>query len=126
MVASLLALLLPLRSLTTARPAPLASKADPPVANTRVHLQLTSTAVPFHFEVRHLGDVIWQGEAATATTTADVSMPFPKEGVDLAVKATWTGGQTAAVKLALSANGAGPLERTIWGDGAAEDVLTFP
>lgn len=124
MVAALLALLVPLHRLTMARPDAVIA-ARPARADARVHLQITATAVPFRFEVAHLGAVIWRGESQATTAEGEVAMPFPPEGVDLALRASWTGGQTAAVRLAVSVDGEEPRERTVWGEGSAEDILTF-
>jgi hypothetical protein len=125
MVAALLALLIPLQRLTMARPQAVAAATKPPNASTTVHLRITATAAPFRFEVMHLGAVIWRGESPAATAEKEVAMPFPPEGVDLALKVSWAGEQTAAVRLGVSVDGNEPLERTIWGAGSAEDVLTF-
>lgn len=99
--------------------APMAAKERP------ARLAITATAAPFRFEVSHLGKVIWRGESATTQAESDVPLSFPAEGVDLALKADWAGGQTAAVRLAVSIDGNDPIERTIWGDGSVDEVLTF-
>jgi hypothetical protein len=126
MVAVLLGLLVPLHSFTRTKSAPVAM---PPAAATklsRVHLQIVSTAVPFTFAVSHLGKVVWQGDSPTSPVGKDVNIPFPKEGIDLAMDVKWPAGGTAAVKLSVTRDDEDPVAKTIWGDGAASDVLTFP
>ena len=122
---AMLALLIPLRRLTShpeAKPAP-AVPAE--AAESGVHLALTSTETPFTFAVSHLGKVIWQGESATESTGKDVVMNFPPEGIDLSVEVRWHGEKTAALKLEATPKDGTTITRTIWGSGHASDVLTF-
>jgi hypothetical protein len=125
MVAALLFLLVPLRSLTVSRPAPTAAPEAPATKASAVHLRLTSTAVPLSFSVSHLGKVIWRGDASTSPVESVVEMPFSTEGVDLVVDAKWSFGQTAAVKLEVARGDDEPSAQTVWGDGAVSEVLTF-
>ena len=125
MIAVLLALLVPLRSFTAMKAAPVVMPAAAATAESRVHLQIVSTAVPFTFSVSHLGKVVWQGGSPTSPVEKDVSLPVPKEGIDLAVDAKWPAGGTAAVKLSVTRGDEDPVAQTLWGDGAASDVLTF-
>ncbi|MDD5198267.1 MAG: hypothetical protein PHC88_00560 [Terrimicrobiaceae bacterium] len=125
MVAALLALLIPLRSLTAVRLASPAMKPSIASADATVHLEIVSTATPFAFAVSHLGKVIWQGDSPTSPVAIDVRLPFPKEGIDLALEAKWPSGQTAAVKLAVAHDDSETAGQTLWGDGGVNDVLTF-
>jgi hypothetical protein len=125
MVAVLLALLVPLRRFTTTRAATAVMPVAAPTANERVHLQIVSTATPFTFSVSHLGRIVWQGESPTSPVEKDVSLPFPKEGIDLALDAKWTSGATGAVKLSVTRGEEDPVAQTTWGDGAVSDVFTF-
>src|ERR1700756_1640908 len=117
-VIALLAVLWPLRRLTTHRTeatSAAAPTADAPEAN--VHLVLTSTSYPFTFEVSHLGKTIWKGEAAESSAASDVKMTFPPEGLDLLVDAKGQGDKEAAVKLDVAVNGADEITGTLWGTG---------
>ena len=125
MVAVLLALLVPLRSFTTTKSAPVVMPAAAATAESRVHLRIVSTAAPFTFSVSHLGKIIWQGESLTPAVEKDVALPFPKEGIDLALEAKWSAGGTAAVKLSVARGDEEPVAQTVWGDGTASDVFTF-
>jgi hypothetical protein len=124
-LAVLLLLLVPLWSFTGVRTAaPMAERAAQ--AETSAHLEIVSTKWPFTFSVSHLGKIIWSGSSSAASIEKDVSLPIPKEGVDLLLKMNWAGSETAAAKLILTHDDGEPVERTLWGAGTASDVLTFP
>lgn len=125
-LAALLLLLVPLRSFTAARPAaaPPATVAATPASTVR--LEIVATKFPFTFSVRHLGKILWQGESPAASIATGTRLPIPAEGVDLALRLDWPGEGMAAAKLILTRDGEDPVERTVWGDRTAEDVLTFP
>jgi hypothetical protein len=126
MVAALLVLLVPLRSLTKAPSAPGNAALPLPAAPvSKVRLQILSTAVPFTFEVSHLGKVIWRGESPVRSAQTEVALPFPKEGVDLRLDVTWPGQETAAVKFEIDGSHPEPVAQTVWGDGSVSEVLTF-
>ncbi len=123
-LAVLLLLLLPMWSLTSARaPAEAAPAAADPASSAR--LELASSRSPFAFSVSHLGKVIWQGQSAGPSVAKDLQLPLPKEGVDLLLRVEWTGRELSAARLALTAEGRAPVERTVWGERVAEDVVTF-
>jgi hypothetical protein len=125
-VIALVAILWPLRSLTTHRAErPSTSMQSRPAPDSDVHLVLTSTSFPFTFEVSHLGKTIWKGEAIESSVANDVKMVFPQEGIDLAVEAKWQGEKQAAVKLDVTVNEGDPISRTLWGTGKVSGVLTF-
>lgn len=126
MVVALLAMLWPLRSLTSHR-----AETRPPAAQTattseaNVHLVLTSTSFPFTFDVSHLGKTIWKGETTESNVTKDVRMAFPPEGIDLLVDARWEGDKQGAVKLDVTPDNGDMMTRTVWGTGGVNDVLIF-
>jgi hypothetical protein len=121
----LLLLLVPMR-LFTAPQAQVATPAPVKTQDSAAHLEIVSTKAPFVFAVTHLGKIIWEGESSGASVSADLRLPIPKEGVDLAVRLDWLGNETAAAKLILTHADDDPVERTVWGNRTAEDVLTFP
>ena len=125
-LAVLLLLLVPLRSFTTARAQKPVDIEAAPASKTPAHLEIVSTKSPFEFSVKHLGKILWQGSSAMESTSKDLTLPIPREGVDLALEIAWPGGGTAAAKLILTHDDNDPVERTVWGDGRASDVLTFP
>ena|SRR5438270_2192934 len=125
-VIALLAVLWPLRSLTTHRteePPDISQKA--PAAQSRVHLVLTSTTVPFTFEISHLSKTIWKGEATENTVAREVKMTFPPEGIDLLLDARWQGQKETAVKLEVTPEGSEAIAKTLWGTTQVNGVLTF-
>jgi hypothetical protein len=125
-VIALLAVVWPLRSLTTHRAeSPSVPLQGEPMPGSNVHLILTSTSFPFTFEVSHLGETIWQGEATESNVARDVKITFPPEGIDLLVEAKWQGDKQAAVKLDVTVNGGDTITRTLWGTGKVSGVLTF-
>lgn len=127
-LAVLLLLLVPLNHLTkpVTVAAPRAEASLPPATATTVHLELTSTR-PFKFELLHLGRVVWSGESTANQMRKDVSMEFPKEGVDLELKGSWPGEESmAAIKLSVAPGEVQPVEKTTWGTKEFDEVLTFP
>jgi hypothetical protein len=56
----------------------------------------------------------------------DLRLPIPREGIDLSLEIEWQGSDNAAAKLVVSHDDNDPVERTVWGNGKASDVLTFP
>jgi hypothetical protein len=125
-VIALLAVLWPLRRLTTHQaegpPAPAQSVAVP---ESNVNLVLTSTSFPFTFEISHLGKMIWKGEASESSVARDVKMTFPPEGIDLLVDAKWRDNKQGAVKLDVMVNNGDAMTKTLWGTGGVTGVLTF-
>lgn len=123
----LLLLLVPLRSFTTARTKPAAAApSTTPAAETLAHLEVVSTKAPFTFAISHLGKIVWQGTAATSPAATDVKLPIPSQGIDLLLSVTWSEPGEAAAKLIVTHGNNDPVERTVWGDGSASDVLTYP
>jgi len=129
-VLALLALLWPLRSLTTHRAAALEAQEKTPPQNetareVSVHLVLTSTTFPFAFEISHLGQVIWKGDSTESSVAQDVKMIFPPEGIDLLLDVKWQGEKQTAVKLEVTPNDGDAITKTLWGTTEVNDVLTF-
>jgi hypothetical protein len=95
---------------------------------SEVHLEVAFAERPVRFEVDYLGKAIWEEAPVNALTESkDVGMIYPKEGVDLEYKVTWAPGTPlTAARLAVAANDAEPVEKTLWGTGNVDDVLSFP
>ena len=104
--------------------------AAPPVrvesAGARVTLRLTFSPGPESFVVAHLGKVLWAEASHLTDESRDLALPFPKEGVDLVVKVTWPGEAEGALRLRLTDPDGHEHDKTIWGRGAMEEVVTFP
>ena len=99
-----------------------------PATKAPVHIALTFAHAPADFQVMYLGKVIWpgwEGKQPGETAQKDFSMEFPKEGIDLEIKAEWPPGTPAtAVRVAVT-HGYGTTEQTAWGKDSVDTVLTF-
>jgi hypothetical protein len=125
-VLALLALLFPLQRLTSHQSAPVI---PPPsqvsTARKKLHLELSSTTVPFKFRVTHSGELIWSGESSSPTVATDTELSFPPEGIDLVLDVSWPEDKETAVRLALTPEDAETIAKTVWGTTGASEVLTF-
>jgi hypothetical protein len=123
-VAALLLLLIPLHRLTQReqRPPPRPAVSTP---TKQVHLALRTTAVPCRFQITFLGKTLWAEDASTPELAKDFDIDFPKEGIDLVVDATWESKALAAIEIILSLPNGTAIHKTLWGQGTANDVLTF-
>jgi hypothetical protein len=97
-------------------------------AQSKVHLAVAFAQKPASFEIDYLGKPVWREDPASAVTAEkELSMNYPKEGVDLEYKVQWPPGtQMTAARLSVAVNDAEPVEKTLWGSGQVDDVLTFP
>jgi hypothetical protein len=123
----LLALLMPLRTLTSRRSqtvAPLEQTGQAAPAKKRFRLELTSTTVPFKFQITSGGETIWSGESNSTTATTEAELNFPPEGIDLVVDASWTENKETALRLVLIRDSA-RMAKTMWGTTSVTEVLTF-
>ena len=91
-----------------------------------VKLQLSFTAPPAGFKIRHLEREIWSASSAEQEMEQEVQLAWPEEGVDLQVQITWPAGTLAAARVRLTDPAGEEHERTVWGGGEVEEVLTFP
>ena len=123
-VAVLLLLLIPLHRLTQReqRPPPQLTISSP---SKQVHLALRTTAVPCRFQITFLGKILWADDALTPELAKDFDIDFPKEGIDLVVDAAWESKALAAMEITLSLPDGTAIHETLWGEGTANDVLTF-
>jgi hypothetical protein len=125
-VIALLALLLPLQRLTSHQSAiVLQPSAQVSTVKKKLHLELTSTTVPFKFQISHGGKPIWSGESTSTTVATDTELRFPPEGIDLVLDVSWTQDKETAVRLALTPEDSDTLAKTVWGTMSASEVLTF-
>jgi hypothetical protein len=127
-VIALLALLVPLRTLTSRRSktaTPLQQAAQGSTAKKRFRLELTSTTVPFKYQITSDGETIWSGESNSTVVATDAELKFPPEGIDLVVDASWTEKKQTAVRLALIPQDSAMMAKTIWGTTNVSEVLTF-
>lgn len=105
-----------------------APAASAPAENSQVRLEVAFAQKPVHFQISYLGKPIWESDNVTGLTAEKgIAMNYPKEGVDLEFNVTWPAGTPlCAARLSVAANEAEPVEKTLWGTGQIDDVLTFP
>lgn len=118
-------LFIPLRQLTNARAVvqPVVVRVMPESA---LQLAITATSGPFEFVVKHLGNVIWKGEANTTTVIQMLQLPFPAEGLELGLEGDFKNATVpAAVKLSVTPKNGATLEQVVWTSGPVDEVLTF-
>ena len=126
-VIALLTLLFPLQRLTSHQSAPLLQPpAQSSTVKKKIHLELTSTTIPFKFQITDEGKPIWSGESTSTTMATDTELKFPPEGIDLVLDLSWPPqGKETAVRLALTPEGSETMVKTVWGTMSASEVLTF-
>lgn len=122
---ALLLLILPLRSLTNARVRTIPMSALSGAPSATVQLTITSTTIPFRFQISHLGKTIWEGESNASSSAKSLTMPFPVEGVDLVVQASWPEKKETAIRIEAAHGERAPISRTVWGTEQVNDVVTF-
>lgn len=124
-IAILLAAIFPLWKLTHKVEA--VSAADSAsAAKASVHIELTFAHAPSEFQVLHLGKTIWEAKQPAESAQKDFPMEFPKEGIDLEIKAAWTASAPlTAARVFVTPGNDNPIEKTAWGKGSLDEVLTF-
>jgi hypothetical protein len=126
---AILSLGYPLRRLTSgdAGDRPTAAKSTPVAASKEIVLQLTFTTAPKRFIVQHLGRELWSEAAPQSETERKLQLPYPKEGVDFHFQADFPeGGPLAAVRIRLTDPQGDNHEKSVWGTGSIDEVVTFP
>lgn len=113
------------RPAAVSAPAPAAPTAE---AAREMAIEFTFTTLPTEVAISHLGATVWSAaEVKEAGLTASITIPFPKEGVDLGVRARFPeSAPLAAMRVRLTDPDGGEHERTCWGKGEIDEVLTFP
>jgi hypothetical protein len=120
-----LLLLLPLRKLTSSRANSASVVAPPAAPAASFHLTITSTSVPFRFEISHLGKTVWKGASDESSSSKSLTMSFPPEGIDLGVQASWPEAKEAAIRIEVTRGDNAPIIKTLWGNHRVDDVVTF-
>jgi hypothetical protein len=126
----LLALGFPLHRMlqATAAPAPVKTVVATPAPDemAKVQLQVSFTTAPTEFRVLSLGELVWKATAPGQTVEHELTLAFPKEGIDLQCEADWPAGTRAAAQVKLTDPDGADHTKYLWGEGASFDVLTFP
>ena len=98
-----------------------------PAEKKAIGLQLTFTTAPKALAVRHLETDVWTEPSPTAEMEHEVQIPYPKQGVDLQFHIEWPEDSAwAAARVRLTDPDGEIREKTVWGKGAVDEVLTFP
>ncbi len=122
----LLATSIPVWKLTHGDSAAAAQARPAPVSKESVHIALAFAHPPGGFQLIALGKTIWIGDGENKDLEKDFGMAFPKEGIDLEIKANWPPGTPlTAVRVSVTPDAGLPMERTAWGEGSLDEVLTF-
>jgi hypothetical protein len=107
-----------------AAPAPQSSASD---VKKAIGLHLTFTVAPKSFTVRNLTEDIWKVTAPAADMEQTVSIAYPPEGVDLQFHIEWPDdAPLAAMRVQLTDPAGDAHEKSVWGKGTVDEVLTFP
>jgi hypothetical protein len=108
-------------------PAAVASPEAPEKKARECQIALTFTTLPTQVRVRHLGQEVWRATPAEPEIEHTVALPFPKEGVDLQFEAKFPeAAPLAAMRVRFTDPEGNEHERTCWGRGEIDEVLTFP
>jgi hypothetical protein len=95
-------------------------------AKRSVRVELAFAPAPAEFQLLHLGKIIWEAKSPGETAEKEFEMEFPKEGIDLEIKSAWaSGASNGAVRVSVTPGDAGTIEKTAWGTGSVDEVLTF-
>jgi hypothetical protein len=120
----------PLWRLTRPAEVEAAAPATPPTAQEEkkaIQLHLTFTTVPKGFVIRNLDDEVWKVDAPEADMEHEVSLVYPEEGIDLQIHIEWPDDAPLSAARVLLTDPAGDThDKTVWGKGAVDEVVTFP
>ncbi len=98
----------------------------PDAAPQKLTLILSFTRTAERIELRHLGAVVWAKDRPALRESVALNLPFPREGIELAVTVQWPGAELSALRFQLATPDGTELERSAWGAGTLEAVLSFP
>ncbi|MEQ1850886.1 MAG: hypothetical protein ABMA01_04750 [Chthoniobacteraceae bacterium] len=109
-----------------AAPRPAKAATPQPAEAGSVGIMLTFSHPATKVAFLHLGKEVWSKSAPSAEEEAKLDIPWPREGVELRTVIEWPPDARAAMRLRLTDPAGNEYERTVWGQGAADEVLTFP
>src|SRR4051812_19244248 len=68
----------------------------------KVQLQVNFTTPPSEFRVRSLGAEVWKATKPGEAIERELTLAFPKDGIELQVEADWPEGTRAAARVRLT------------------------
>lgn len=92
----------------------------------KLGLNLSFTRGAERIELRHLGALVWAKDRPALRESPELKLPFPTEGIELAVTVRWPGTELSALRLQLTTPDGTELERSAWGSETVEAVISFP
>jgi hypothetical protein len=97
-----------------------------PAGPRHVEVALAFSLRATRVSISHLGREVWAKAGPSLEDNAAIELPWPKEGVELRVKVEWPeGSPAAAMRVRLAGPDGREHDRTVWGRGAADEVLLF-
>ncbi len=103
------------------------ASASAPAEAKAIVLQLSFTAPPRQFVVRHLEKDVWEETAPEAEMEREIAVVFPEQGVDLIFRFEWPeDAPLSAARVRFIDPQGERYEKSVWGQGTTEEVLTFP
>lgn len=92
-----------------------------------IGLHLTFSSLPKSFTVKHLDKTVWTETAPKLDMNRQVAIAYPKEGVDLVLHVEWPdGAPQSALRVQLTDPSGDTHEKSVWGSGSDDEVITFP
>lgn len=117
----------PLWHLTHATEIPDAPAAEVEAQAAATSLQVEFTAVPKRFVVTHLEKEVWAENAPQASMDHELSIVYPEKGVDLIFHIEWADDAAlSAARVRLTDPAGETHEKSVFGKGTVDEVLTFP
>lgn len=125
MIAVLLLAAIPIWKMTHEARASMDLTTASSVGESAVKVELGFAHAPLGFQVLYLGKVVWEAKDPGESASRDFDIQFPKEGIDLEVKAEWLPGTPLTAVRVKVTHSYGSMEQTVWGRGKVDKVLTF-
>jgi len=98
-----------------------------PAIKKAIQLHLTFTTVPKSVVVRHLEEEVWKVSAPQAELEQTLSLDYPDEGIDLQFHIEWPDdAPLSAMRVQLTDPAGDTHEKSVWGKGTVDEVVTFP
>lgn len=92
-----------------------------------VPIVLTFSHPPERCSILHLGKVVWTQRTPALEVREMLHLEYPSEGIDLEIQAAWPSSvERAALRVKLTDPDGSEHDKTIWGRGEIDEVITFP